>query len=156
MALTDINRFVVTTGSAPETGGAGAIFVGSDSSVAYRLTISGKLTDVIQGSINDILARWAKNSGFVLTLTENNATLPTVSPTTGGVAGGTAVTLTGTNFPVGTTPIVLFGTVAASNVVVVSATSITCVSPANPAGAVGITINGATGSVTKPTAFTYS
>jgi hypothetical protein len=50
-------------------------------------------------------------------------------PVTGTKAGGTAVTITGTGFIVGTTPTVIFGGQLATNVVVVSATSVTCVTP---------------------------
>lgn len=156
MALTDINRFVLVTGGAPETGGCGAIFAGADSSVAYRLTVQSKLTDVIQGSMKDILDRWGKNSGFTLTLTEGGATIGTLSPATGAVAGGEAVTIPGTNFPVGTTPVITFGGVPATSVVVVSATSITCVTPAHAAGAVDVKLIGATGTVTKSNGFTYA
>ncbi|HTO76318.1 MAG TPA: IPT/TIG domain-containing protein [Thermoanaerobaculia bacterium] len=59
-------------------------------------------------------------------------TVTSISPTSGPAAGGTAVTITGTNFAAGAT--VKFGTVAATNVVFVSATSITCKAPKLPAG----------------------
>ena len=45
-----------------------------------------------------------------------------VSPNTGPSAGGTSVTITGTNFATGAT--VTFGTAAATNVVVVNATTL--------------------------------
>ena len=48
-------------------------------------------------------------------------TVTSVSPNTGSTAGGTAVTITGTNFAAGAT--VTFGATAATNVVVVSSTS---------------------------------
>ena len=53
----------------------------------------------------------------------------TVSPSSGPSAGGTAVTLTGTDFTTGAT--VTFGGVAATNVIVASATSITLTTPAH-------------------------
>ena len=55
-------------------------------------------------------------------------TVSSVSPNSGPVAGGTAVTITGTNFAAGAT--VKFGATAATNVVVVSSTSITATTPA--------------------------
>lgn len=58
-------------------------------------------------------------------------TLTVASPNSGSKAGGTSVTLTGTNFRTGTTPRVYFGGVAATSVVVASATSVTCVTPAH-------------------------
>ena len=81
-------------------------------------------------------------------------TVSSVSPISGPLAGGTAVTITGTNFSAGAT--VTFGSAAASNVVVVSGTQITATTPAGSAGAVTVTVTepGAlSGSLTN--AFTY-
>ena len=80
-------------------------------------------------------------------------TISNVSPNTGPAAGGTAVTITGTNFAAGAT--VTFGGTAATNVVVVSGTQITVTTPAHAAGAVtvAVTVNGQTGSLTN--GFTY-
>jgi hypothetical protein len=61
-----------------------------------------------------------------------------VSPNSGLPAGGTAVTITGTNFAAGAT--VTFGVAAATNVVVVSGTQITATTPAGSAGAVTVTV----------------
>ena len=55
-------------------------------------------------------------------------TVSSVSPNNGPAAGGTAVTITGTNFAAGAT--VKFGATAATSVVVVSSTSITATTPA--------------------------
>ena len=77
-----------------------------------------------------------------------------VSPNSGAVAGGTAVTITGTNYAAGAT--VTFGATAATNVVVVSSTSITATTPAG-SGAVTVTVtnsNGQSGSLTN--GFTYA
>ncbi len=60
-------------------------------------------------------------------------TVSGISPSTGPTTGGTPVTITGTNFQSGAT--VTFGTRPATNVTVVSATSITAVTPLGPAGA---------------------
>jgi hypothetical protein len=67
----------------------------------------------------------------------NPPTVTGISPATGPAAGGTSVTITGTNFTSAST--VNFGSTPATNVTVVSATSITAVSPAG-AGAVDITV----------------
>ncbi len=61
-----------------------------------------------------------------------------ISPQGGPVAGGTTVTITGSNFVNGAT--VKFGGTAATGVVVNSPTSITCVSPAEAAGTVDVTV----------------
>ena len=65
-------------------------------------------------------------------------TVSSVSPNTGSTAGGTEVTITGTNFATGAT--VKFGTTAATNVVMVSGTEITATTPAGSAGAVTVTV----------------
>ncbi len=80
-------------------------------------------------------------------------TVTSVTPNSGATAGGTAVTITGTNFATGAT--VTFGTAAATNVVVVSSTSITATSPAGSAGAVTVTVtvSGQSGSVAS--GYTY-
>jgi hypothetical protein len=79
----------------------------------------------------------------------------TISPATGPLNGGTQVTITGTSFTAAT--VVDFGTVPAINVVVVSATQITAISPAESAGVVNVTVTGPVGtSGTSPAdQFTY-
>jgi hypothetical protein len=81
-------------------------------------------------------------------------TVTSVSPNNGSVAGGTAVTITGTNFAAGAT--VTFGSNAATNVVVVSGTQITATTPAGSVGAVTVTVtvNGQAGSLA--TGYTYN
>ena len=81
-------------------------------------------------------------------------TVTSVSPSTGPVAGGTAVTITGTNFASGAT--VTFGGTAATNVVVTNSTTITATTPAHAAGAVAVTVtnsNGLSGNLAN--GFTY-
>src|ERR1700732_3252462 len=77
-----------------------------------------------------------------------------VSPNNAPAAGGTAVTITGTNFAAGAT--VTFGGAAATNVVVVSGTQITATTPAGSASAVTVTVtnsNGQSGNLAN--GFTY-
>jgi large repetitive protein len=73
--------------------------------------------------------------------TYNAAPSPTVtsaSPTTGTTGGGTAVTITGTNFASGAT--VTFGGTAASSVQFVSATQLVATTPARAAGPAAIIV----------------
>ena len=81
-------------------------------------------------------------------------TVTSVSPNNGPAAGGTAVTITGTNFAAGAT--VTFGVTAATNVVVVDAAHITATTPAGSVGAVTVTVtvNGQSGSLAN--GFTYN
>jgi IPT/TIG domain len=82
-------------------------------------------------------------------------TVTGVSPNTGPTAGGTAVTVTGTNFFAPMT--VTFGGVAATNVVVVNGTTLTATTPAHAAGAVDVVVQtcGTTNSPPLPNGFTY-
>lgn len=104
----------------------------------------------------------SRNPNFVLEKADalyaaTEADLPfttSLTPTTGAAAGGTAVTLTGHDYTGATA--VTFGGVAATSVVVVSDTSITCVTGAHAAGAVSLVVTTPAGSHTKTTAFTYA
>ncbi len=81
-------------------------------------------------------------------------TLASISPTSGPIGGGTAVTLTGTAFVNGAT--VLFGGTGAAAVTFNSATSLTAIAPAHAAGTVAVTvINPDTQSSTLAGAFQY-
>jgi hypothetical protein len=91
------------------------------------------------------------------TVTVGNVQAPTlssVSPGSGLPAGGTAVTLTGTNFGSGAT--VTFGGVAATDVTVVSATSITAKTPAHALGTVDVVVTVGSLTATKAGGFTYT
>ena len=93
-------------------------------------------------------------------------TITSITPNTGAVAGGTSVTIRGTNFvdpltgpTTGTS--VRFGTVAATSVSVVNATTIVATTPASGAGAVDVVvsnhhINPAWGPATVTGGFTYT
>jgi uncharacterized repeat protein (TIGR02543 family) len=91
---------------------------------------------------------------FTITVVTPVPTLISVSPNTGITTGGTAITITGANFAAGAT--VTVGGSACTSVVVVSATSITCVTPAGVAGLKDVSVtNTDSGTVTSP-AFTYN
>lgn len=77
-----------------------------------------------------------------------------ISPNNGSTAGGTVVTITGTNFVSGTTT-VQFGTQAGINVTVNSPTSLTVQSPSGSAGAVDVSVTTGTDTATSTGGFTY-
>lgn len=72
-----------------------------------------------------------KVADFVTVDFANYPTVASVAPTSGDKAGGVSITVTGTNFVVNTTPVVTLDGIPCTNVVVVSATSITCKTPAH-------------------------
>jgi hypothetical protein len=83
-------------------------------------------------------------------------TITTITPNSGSTAGGTAVTIRGTNFVTGG----LFGVTInkrnATNIVRVNSTTITAKTPANPAGAKNVTVTNNDGqNVTRTSGFTY-
>lgn len=82
------------------------------------------------------------------------AAVSSISPTGGSTAGATPVTINGTGL-LGTKG-VTFGGTAATAVVVVSDTKVTCVAPAHASGAVNVVVQDASGDVTKTGAYTYA
>jgi large repetitive protein len=85
-----------------------------------------------------------------------DCTVTDCDPNTGDIAGGTAVTITGTGFDIGV-GVVLFNSEAAADLVVVNDTTITCDTPAHDPGAVNVTVEvnvGAAGVLTD--GFTYT
>jgi hypothetical protein len=76
-----------------------------------------------------------------------------IAPAAGTTYGGTAVTISGANFPAGAT--VTIGGTAATSVVVAGATSITAVTPQHAAGAADVVVSGGARSATLPGAFTF-
>ena len=76
-----------------------------------------------------------------------------ISPSSGGIAGGTSVTITGTNFTGATS--VTFGVLSATSLSIVNSTTITCITPARSAGAVGIIVTTGGGPSDAFSSFTY-
>jgi hypothetical protein len=83
-------------------------------------------------------------------------TVSSIDPSSGPLAGGTAVTITGTGFESGAT--VTIGGASATSVVVVSETSITAVTPSGTAGAKDVVATNADSGLTGTLAggFTYA
>lgn len=81
-------------------------------------------------------------------------TVSALSPTGGPAAGGTAVTVTGTEL--GGSTGVTVGGVAATSVVVVSETTLTLVTPAGTVGAQAVVVQNPAGASTGGPTFTYA
>jgi len=81
-------------------------------------------------------------------------TATTVSPSSGSKDGGTTVTITGTGFEAASVTGVTFGGTAATSLVI-TATTITCVTPAHAAGTVNVVVQSPFGNATITNGFTY-
>jgi formylglycine-generating enzyme required for sulfatase activity len=79
--------------------------------------------------------------------------ITSIVPNTGPYVGGTPITITG-QYLAGTTAVTIGG-VPCTNVVSVSATQVTAVTPAGSVGAMDVVVNGPKGSVTVGGGFTY-
>ena len=141
------------TGATVSVGGVAATSVNVASSTSITATAPAHAA----GAVNVVVTNPDGQSA-----TLNNAytyiappTLSSVSPTSGPIAGGTVLTLTGTQFVTGAT--VSVGGVAATSVNVASSTSITATAPAHTAGAVSVVVTNPDGqSVTLNNAYTYT
>ena len=93
---------------------------------------------------------------FVEAETQQAPTIVSLSVTTGTIAGGTSVVITGTLFL--TNPMILFGNTPATNIVWVSETQVNCDTPAvSGPGTMGVVvINRDSQSASLPNAFTFS
>jgi hypothetical protein len=123
---------------------SGQAYVGGIASTAFPTVAP------YQGAIN------GTQDGFVLMLAAAPApTVTAISPTNGPLAGGTAVTITGTGFVTGAT--ITIGGTAATGVVFVSATSLTATAPAHAPGVVNIVVtNPDTETGTGASLYTYA
>ncbi|MTD14456.1 choice-of-anchor G family protein [Nakamurella sp. YIM 132087] len=135
-----INTVVSLTGNVQETPSAGV-----SREVALRATL-------LQSSVAVVDLGRAQVGPNV------DATPPTaasLSPNTGPAAGGTSVTVTGTNFVAGATTVSVDGTaVPAGSVTVNSATSLTFTTPSHAPGPVPVVITTSGGS-SPPITYTY-
>jgi uncharacterized repeat protein (TIGR01451 family) len=115
----------------------------------------GAVTAADAGAYSVIVSNGVNNAtSAAATLAVVNDPHVTLTPTAGPIAGGTTVTISGENFVPGLAT-VSFGGTAATNVVVLNNTTLTCVAPAHASGAVLVAINGATEVQTLGTGFTY-
>ncbi len=87
-------------------------------------------------------------------LVSTDVQFSSVSPTSGVVAGGELVSISGANFEAGTA--VTFGSLPCTSVTIISAVNLTCITPASPAGSVTIVLtNPDNSSFTAQDVFSY-
>lgn len=167
-------RAVTVTGVSPASGGVAGgtavtisgteftnttdVKIGGNSitslTVVNDTTITGNTAAHAAGTVNVQVFNPSNNPTLVNGFTYSAAaTVTSVSPNNGFIAGGTSVTITGTGFT-GSTG-VTFGGNSATSVVVVNSTTITCDTPAHAAGAVNVVVQNPTGDGTLVNGFTY-
>ena len=166
----------IAPNSGPIAGGTAVLLSGTDFVPGTSVTIGGvaatsitvvsatSITATIPAYVSGPLAKNVVVDNSVGTATLSNGftylagapTLASIAPNTGTTAGGTAVTLTGTNFVPGTT--VTIDGVAATGITVVNATSITATTPAYASGALAkdVVVNNGVGNATLAGGFTYT
>jgi hypothetical protein len=141
------------SGATVTFGGAAATSV----VVVSATQITAKTPPHAQGSVNVTVTNPGGQSGTLVggfTFVALAPVVTSVSPNTGTTTGGTPVTLTGRNFVSGAR--ITFGGVAASSVVVVSATQITASTPPHKPGGVNVVVTNPGGqSGTLAGGFTY-
>jgi large repetitive protein len=106
------------------------------------------------GAATTLYAQWTASGGGGASITLAPV-ITGISPARGSTAGGTKVSITGSNF--GGATIVKFGAVTAIDVIVVNSSTITAASPAGTAGLVNVTVTipGGTSSASFADDFTY-
>lgn len=160
----------VAPSSGTDLGGTEVTISGSDFTGATAVSVAGTAVAsfTVDGPTQITATTDAGTAGtgdVVVTTPSGSATssnafqylaIPTITNTNpfyGPLAGGTSVTITGTNFTGATE--VLFGDSDATSYTVDSATQITAVAPAGSAGDVDVRVTTADGVVTESGGFTY-
>ena len=126
-----------SSGATVSIGGTAATNVTVVSSTSITATTAAHAA----GTVNVVVTNTDSQSDTLSSGYTYSASAPTVtaiSPTSGSTSGGTSVTITGTGFSSGAT--VSLGGTAATNVTVVSSTSITATTPAHAAGTVDVVV----------------
>ncbi|MCL5670044.1 MAG: IPT/TIG domain-containing protein [Acidobacteria bacterium] len=140
------------TGAAVAFGGVHSTAVTVTSSTQINAVSPPESSGTVAVTVTDPNAQPASlPSAFTYT---SGPSVSSVSPTSGPVTGGTAVTILGSGFQSGAS--VAFGGVTATSVNVVSSTEIQAVTPSSPAGTISIAVanpNSQTG--TLASAFTF-
>lgn len=143
---------VWTTNKAAGTGFTSRIITSPDGDIAEDKIVTTAGSNSATATLTSA-GPWVMQMVTFSPVTGPTPTVSSVTPSSGPTAGGTPVTITGTNFSASAK--VTIGGAAATNVVVVSATQITATTPAGSAGAatVTVTLSGQSGSLAN--GFTY-
>ena len=131
---------------------------GASLAIAASCTVT--FTSSMQEGPTPIPLSGDNTNSVALDVTVTSANAPTATllgPTAGPVSGGTAVTVTGTQFVAGNTSVTVDGIVVPAGFVTVnSATSLTFITPAHAAGNVSVSVSTPGGTSSVPGGFTYA
>lgn len=166
-----VTSLSVTSGV--DTGSTATVITGTGFAAGATVTFGGNsATSVVVNSSTSISCVTPAHAAGAVTVVVTNTdtgsgslasgftyspspSLDSINIAVGRLEGGTAVTLSGQNFVA--TPTVTFGGVSATSIVRVSASTVTCVTPAGSAGAVNIVLtNPDGGTSTLSSGFTYT
>jgi len=138
------NNLTVTNGASPNI------------TLATNVTVTGTLTGTVTltSTCPTDYTLTSTTPAQVLHSCPPPPTVTAIAPNTGPTAGGTSVTITGTNFTGASA--VTIGGVAATGITVVNATTITATTPAGTAGAKNVVVTTPGGSGTGTNLFTYA
>ncbi len=169
VAAPTVTSIAPTSGAT--AGGTSVTITGTNLSSATGVTIGGVAATSLSAntatSITCVTPAGTAGTASVVVTTPGGAnianslftylaapTVTAISPASGSTAGGTTVILTGTNFT-GAAGVTIGGA-AATNVIVLSATSIACTAPAGAAGARSVLVTTGGGSNAANSLFTYA
>ncbi|WP_155413334.1 autotransporter outer membrane beta-barrel domain-containing protein, partial [Rhodopseudomonas palustris] len=160
----------IAPNSGPAGGGTSVTITGTDLSGVTAVTVGGAAatlgtntatsimitTPAGSAGARDVVVTTAGGSatstgGFTYIAT---ATVTSIAPAAGPISGGTSVTITGTNLSGATA--VTIGGAAATNVIVVNATTITATTPAHAAGTVDVVVTTPGGTATGAGLYSYA
>ncbi|HET6921756.1 MAG TPA: IPT/TIG domain-containing protein, partial [Anaeromyxobacteraceae bacterium] len=152
---------VTGTGFDPAPGGT-AVTIGGIAATSVTVASATSLTCVTPAGAAGPADVVVSTSGGTATLPSGFTylrpvpTIASISPSSGGVEGGTVLTVTGTGFDTaaGGTAVTIGG-VAATAVSVSSATWLTCTTPAGAAGPADVAVSTSGGTATLTGGFTY-
>jgi hypothetical protein len=151
---------VVITGT--NLTGASAVTFGGTAATSFTVDSATQITAVAPAGTAGAVNLAVTTAGGTVTLNGGYTyiaagtpapTIAALATTSGPIAGGTSVVITGTGFTGASA--VTFGGTAATSFTVNSATQITAVAPAGSAGAVDVAVTTASGTATLNGGFTY-
>lgn len=156
------NTVIITGTNFIGVSGAASVKFGAINASSYTVNSATQITAIAPSNTAGVVNVSVVATGGTATKTSaytyvsSPPTITSSSPSSGVLAGGTTVVITGTNFfGLAGASAVKFGTKNASSYVVNSPTQITAVTPSGVSGTVNLLITAVDGTATLSSAFTY-